>query len=77
MAIAEKLFAEALELPAEERQRLARMLVLSLEGDDEDAEVAWTGEIEHRVQEILDGRVEMIDGEEAHRMLRARLHGRR
>lgn len=76
MSNAERLLAQALNLSVEERRHLARELVLSLEGHDEDGEAAWGVEVERRVQEILDGRVEMIDGDEAHRMLRARLQTR-
>ena len=62
-------------LSADARYRVARELIVSVdeEGQGEDARAAWGAEIESRVQEIVDGKVEMIDGDEAHRRLRVRL----
>lgn len=73
MQSADELLASVLKLPAEQRRRIARELVLSLDGADEGAEAAWGAEVEKRVRNLLDGKVETIDGEEAHRMVRARL----
>lgn len=74
MSAAEKILAEALQLSEEDRERVARELVISLDvGQDDDVEAAWAREIDARVRGIVDGSVEMVDGEEAERMLRARL----
>lgn len=73
MPSADELLANALELPVEDRHRIARELVISLDGEDEGAEAAWGAEIERRVQDLVDSKVETIDGEEAHKMVRARL----
>ncbi len=74
MASPDDLLASALKLPTEERHRLARELVLSLDrDDDEEVAAVWGTEIERRVDDAVGGRVEMIDGDEAHVMLRARL----
>jgi len=51
--------AEALKLPAEERARIARELILSLDDDDEEdpaaVEAAWAQEIERRAVRALRG----------------------
>lgn len=52
------LLTDALALPDEERARLARALIDSLEADDEDGasaaevEAAWRAEVEKREQEV-------------------------
>jgi putative addiction module component (TIGR02574 family) len=51
------LLSEALALPDEQRARLARQLIDSLEVNDEESsaaevEAAWEGEIERRVAEL-------------------------
>lgn len=44
----------ALTLPVKERARLVTRLVESLEGEvDDELEIAWAEEIEHRYQEAL------------------------
>ena len=48
-----------------------------LNGKDDGAAEAWSAEISKRAQDILGGRVQTIDGEEAHEMLRARLRSLR
>jgi putative addiction module component (TIGR02574 family) len=69
------LLERALSLPVEDRRRLARALIISLDRDQDEEQVdtAWREEIGRRVEQILDGQVEMIDGEEAHARLRAHL----
>ena len=73
MPSADELLANVLKLPVEDRHRIARQLVISLDGEDEEVEAAWGAEIEKRVQELVDGKVETIDGEGAHKIVRARL----
>ena len=74
----DQILEHALRLPAEERRQLAEQLIISLDGEPrEDAEAAWRDEIGHRVQQMLDGQVEMIDGEAAHERLRAHLQALR
>lgn len=52
-------------LPADEREIAA--IALQRIGDAEQAEVdtAWDDEIDRRVNDILSGKVDMVDGEEA------------
>lgn len=46
---------------------------------DEQSQIddAWDDEINSRIDDILSGRVELVDGEETMRMLRAELSARR
>jgi putative addiction module component (TIGR02574 family) len=67
----EQIKAEALRLPVRERALLAEELISSLDEDD-DVEAAWTEEIERRVAEVREGRVELVDAEEVMARLRAR-----
>ncbi|MGO1876579.1 addiction module protein, partial [Agrococcus casei] len=62
---------------ADEREIAA--LALQQISDTEQAEVdaAWDEEIDLRVDEILTGKVELVDGEETRRMARAMLAARR
>ena len=67
----------ALSLSLDERARLAREVLQSLDGDaDADADAAWARTVERRVEEVRDGSVELIDGDEVHSTIRARLAAR-
>ncbi len=68
----------ALSLSLEERARLARELLESLDGTaDADVGEAWARVIERRVREVRDGSVDLIDGDEVHEAILARLADRR
>lgn len=69
----EELLDRALQLPADEREKIARILYESLaeEEDDED-QAAWAEEIKQRVEEIRNGTVETIPAEEVFAEMRAR-----
>ncbi|MFT4011619.1 MAG: addiction module protein [Nocardioidaceae bacterium] len=69
--------AEGKSLSADEREIAA--LALQRIGDAEQSEVdaAWDEEIDRRVDDILSGKVELVDGEETRRMARAMLAARR
>ena len=72
------LTAAALSLSIEERARLARALLASLDGRaDDDVDEAWARAVERRVEEVHDGSVKLIDGDEVHRVIRTRLAARR
>ena len=60
----EVLEAEALNLSAEERARLADRLLASLTQDGE-IEEAWAAEVERRIAEIESGRAEAVPAAEA------------
>lgn len=68
------LFAKALELPADDRVKLAVRLLESLEPceDVEDVEEALAREVERRVADLHAGRAKTVGWEE----LRARLYAR-
>lgn len=64
-------------LSPEQRLEAARLLRLSV---DHDAEIdqaaidaAWSAEISTRVQEIVNGEVDLVDADETYRMLSAEL----
>lgn len=69
--------AEGRALSADEREIAA--LALQQLSDTEQAAIdaAWDEEIDLRVDEILTGKVELVDGEETRRMARAKLAARR
>jgi putative addiction module component (TIGR02574 family) len=72
----EALLDQALQLGDEERGELAARLLRSLEPDDDDGltssewDAAWAAEIDRRVREIREGRVQLVDGDEVMAELR-------
>ena len=66
----EALLDQALKLPDEERGELASRLLRSLPPVDSDVasppewEALWSAELDHRVREVRDGSVELVDGDE-------------
>ncbi|HEX2688623.1 MAG TPA: addiction module protein [Kofleriaceae bacterium] len=83
MAIPQKLVTELLELPDEERGELAALLLRSLEPDDGDEltdtewGTVWAAEIDRRMREVTEGKVELIDGDQVDAQVRAMLNARR
>lgn len=68
----------ALSLSLEERAGLARELLESLDGSsDADVDDAWARAIERRVQAVRDGSVDLLDGDDVHDAIRARLAAKR
>jgi putative addiction module component (TIGR02574 family) len=57
----QELLNEALELPVEERAKMATELLDSLHDSDADVEAAWTVEIRARVEAVLDGQLKGTD----------------
>ena len=67
----EQLVEQAMALPSESRARLADLLVESLEGDDLGSlEQLWLTEAKRRRDEVREGKVKTIEGEEALRRVR-------
>ena len=72
----ETLLDQALQLAEEERGELAARLLRSLEPEDGDApttqewEAAWSAELDRRVREVREGRVQLVDGDEVMAELR-------
>jgi putative addiction module component (TIGR02574 family) len=60
----DKVEAQALQLPADERAQLADRLIASLFQDDE-IEEAWSLEVERRIEEVESGRSELVPAAEA------------
>jgi putative addiction module component (TIGR02574 family) len=73
----DRIEAEALELPPQERARLAHRLLDSLEApeveDPAEVERAWKAEIERRVAIYDAGKAELVPGEQVLREARDRL----
>lgn len=77
MAI-EAVIQEALKLSIEERTRLVELLLDSLdEADDPGHQAAWAEVIERRMQDIAEGRVELVDAADAMAQARAMAAARR
>jgi len=72
----EALVDQALKLPDEQRGELAARLLRSLESNDGDEvtdqewAAAWSAELDHRIREIRDGRIDLIDGDQVLNELR-------
>lgn len=83
MSAVSTVIEQALQLPDAERSELMAQLLRSFEPDDDDEltngewEAAWAAEIDERVREIREGRVELIDGDTALAQVRAALAARR
>lgn len=60
---ADRLRAEALELPADERARLAQALIASLDGESA-IDGATASEIQSRIDDLRAARVELTDADE-------------
>lgn len=69
---------QALELTAEDQLDLAEKLIANVSRyPDPEIEAAWLREVQRRVQDIDEGRVELLDGHEVIRRIRERLDERR
>jgi putative addiction module component (TIGR02574 family) len=65
---------KALELPAQDRAKLAERLLESLDDlPERDVEALWLEVAERRAKEIDDGSVELVTPEELDRRVKARL----
>lgn len=72
---ATELLAQALKLPADEREHMLQALAVSLDGDgDDEREVAaaWDEELARRVDDVHAGRIEGIPAAMVFEELRAR-----
>lgn len=75
----DKLRAELLALPPNERAELAHVLLESLHDEEPDpgVEVAWLSELDRRAQAVADGTAELVDWEDARARIASRLKARR
>jgi putative addiction module component (TIGR02574 family) len=62
--LVEELSKRALELPPEERVRLAEKLLATVHEIDAEVEAAWDQEIQRRLEEIDSGTAKLIPAEE-------------
>ncbi|TDX99555.1 addiction module protein [Thiohalophilus thiocyanatoxydans] len=68
---------DLMALPIQDWARIAADLIRSLDKDDEtlsreELDAAWLEEIQRRVQDVHEGRVELLDAEQVMAELRAR-----
>lgn len=61
MRVTRDLLREALELPLDERAKMAAELLESLDASEQDVEAAWATEIERRVAAARAGELESTD----------------
>jgi putative addiction module component (TIGR02574 family) len=74
---AEKIAAEVMALPEQDRACLARQLIASLDDTvDADAEAQWNEVIDRRSREMAEGRVDARPEAEVVGDIRAKLHAR-
>lgn len=69
--------AEGKTLSADEREIAAIALQQVDVAEQADIDAEWDEEIDRRVDEILSGKVELVDGEETRRLAREMLAARR
>jgi putative addiction module component (TIGR02574 family) len=67
------LLEDALKLPADDRLAFATELLHSVEDPDPEWSRAWADEIARRIQEVDEGKVQMIPWSEVESRLRQRL----
>ncbi len=72
MIAAQELLTQALQLPADEREKMAHELYLSLELEpkEEGYDEAWQQELAARVKLLHEGKAELLDWREAHAEIR-------
>jgi putative addiction module component (TIGR02574 family) len=59
---AEALLDSALKLPSQDRARIAAELIASLDGTPEaGVEAAWDAEVERRIEQVDQGKVQLLD----------------
>ena len=65
-ALFDDVVANAMKLPEQERARLARELIASLDAEIEpDVEALWLDEAERRLKELRSGKAQGVPAEEA------------
>jgi putative addiction module component (TIGR02574 family) len=72
-ALAEKIYDEALDLPANERLGLIDKLLESITPAVRSIQGAWLAEAEKRLQDYRTGKVQAVPGEEVFRKIQNRL----
>jgi putative addiction module component (TIGR02574 family) len=73
MTTSNEIIDAAMSLPPEVRAQIAAQLLDSLDPERAEVDAAWAVEIESRIQEIEEGRVELIPHEQVMERARRRL----
>ncbi len=74
---ADALLQQVLELPREQRARVAEDLLVSLEEPSEDVAKAWVEVIERRSTDVTEGRVQTVEWQDARAEVTRELERRR
>lgn len=70
-----EIIEQARQLSAEERRQVAEAILDSLRTSDAEVDAAWIAEIDRRLEEMRNGTVEPIPGEEVFARIRERFQG--
>ena len=71
--LAEKIYEQALDLPIDDRLILIDKLLISTNlPTQNDIDQAWSKEVEHRCQELDNGKARLIPGEEVFEKIKKR-----
>ena len=74
----DELLAQVLQLPRQERARVAEELLCSLEeADDEEIAAAWAPELERRSREVAEGNIQTVEWSTARTEILKELEDRR
>jgi putative addiction module component (TIGR02574 family) len=73
----DEILPAALALPANERAKLAREILQSLQNSDPSTEAAWIDEIERRADQVENGTAQLVDWDVAREQIAQRLKARR
>jgi len=74
----DEILPAALALPLQDRAKLARQILLSLdEGEEAEAASEWLTEINRRAEQVENGTASLVDWVDAHAQVRAELASRR
>jgi len=71
-ALAEKIYDDALDLPANERLGLIDKLLESITPAVRSIQEAWVAEAEKRLQEYRAGKIQAVPGEEVFKRIQSR-----
>lgn len=79
VATKDELLSDVLRLPPEQRAEVALELLLSLEEEDEEQDVAaaWDEELSERAQQVLNGTAKTLPWSEVEARINAQLRQRR
>ena len=69
-SLVEELSRRAMDLPPDERVKLAEEILATVHGVDDEVDAAWDAEIKRRIAEIDSGTAQLVPAEEVFTRLR-------